>query len=172
MAVSALRPCIRVCALSQDQLRRRAGLKGPASRRPLAGHRGTGDQPPPLPPAQGPLPASRGLTQETTRPLKQGSLALSSEISSFTTLQADAAVRPLQWGLLPALGSGRGAPAHLGCRPHGASSHTPRCQPVQMPPPGISLPRNLYHPSKGPFQGPGPRGPRHSQHQESLPGRP
>lgn len=27
------------------------------------------------------------LTQDTTRPLKQGSLALSSEISSFTTLQ-------------------------------------------------------------------------------------
>lgn len=72
--------------------------QGPASRRALAGHRGTGDQPPPLPPAQGPLPAPRGLTQETTRPLKQGSLALSSEISSFTTLQADAAVRPLQWG--------------------------------------------------------------------------
>lgn len=31
--------------------------------------------------------ARRLLTHDTTRPLKQGSLALSSEISSFTTLQ-------------------------------------------------------------------------------------
>ena len=78
----------------------------------------------PLPPAQGPLPASHGLTQETTRPLKQGSLALSSEISSFTTLQADAAVRQPHWGLLPSLGSGLRPPACPGCGSHGVSGHT------------------------------------------------
>ena len=57
----------------------------------------------PLPPAQGPLPASHGLTQETTRPLKQGSLALSSEISSFTTLQGKEGVRVsfLGWEIQP-----------------------------------------------------------------------
>lgn len=63
-----------------------------------AGHPGHGDQPPPRHPQQRwdhptpecPPPSHR-LTQETTRPLKQGSLALSAEISSFTTLWADAA---------------------------------------------------------------------------------
>ena len=48
--------------------------------------------------------------------MKQGSLALSSEISSFTTLRAYAAVRSLQAGLLPELGPGGGPPARPGGR--------------------------------------------------------
>lgn len=36
--------------------------------------------------------ATHRLTQETTRPLKQGSLALSSKISSFTTLWSNKAL--------------------------------------------------------------------------------
>lgn len=76
MAISALRPRIRVCALSQDQLQRRARTQGRGFQATPAGPR-----------AQVSSPCR--LTQETTRPLKQGSLALSSEISSFTTLWAD-----------------------------------------------------------------------------------
>lgn len=58
-------------------------------------HPPTWVQPSPAPTlAKHPLPTSHGLTQETTRPLKQGSLALSSEISSFTTLWGDSATRP------------------------------------------------------------------------------
>jgi hypothetical protein len=41
------------------------------------------------------------LTQETTRPLKQGSLALSSKISSFTTLWVETASYETTWGLTP-----------------------------------------------------------------------
>lgn len=68
---------------------------GPAVRTArIRGARGSRDQPRTQPhphpaPAGAPATAPR-LTQETTRPLKQGSLALSAEISSFTTLRADA----------------------------------------------------------------------------------
>lgn len=89
MAVSALGPCIRVSALSQDQLWRESEaldvhlLHNHPHRYPgqmtattlsLSSypHHSCG--------------ATPRLTQETTRPLKQGNLALSSKISSFTTL--------------------------------------------------------------------------------------
>lgn len=128
-------------------------VQEPASRRPQQGTR-HGQYLLPLPPAQGPPPASHGLTQETTRPLKQGSLALSSEISSFTTLQADTAVRQPHWGLLPPLGSGLRPPVCPGCGSHGASGHTPRCQSVRMPSPSTSASGDRHHPSKDPTQGP------------------
>lgn len=79
---------------------------------------------------RGPPPTSHGLTQETTA-VEAGSLALSSEISSFTTLQADTAVRQPHWGLFPSLGSGLRPPA---CQGVGHMGHlaTRGIQPHQM----------------------------------------
>lgn len=65
-----------------------------------------------------------GLTQDTTRPLKQGSRALSSEISSFTTLQGEQGV-------------GHGSPQAAGTRSPlsvwGGPHHTPYSCPLGLP---------------------------------------
>lgn len=83
------------------------------------------------------------LTQETTRPLKQGSRALSAEISSLTTLQADTSVGP--------------PPGPPGCPAH----HTPFLGPLVIPCWG--------HPGQGPVRR--PQMPPH-QHWASLPAAP